>query len=79
VDRLITALKQNGIHAVRQYRTISQHPAYRDLAWCEFPNADYWTDRAVYLPFGMSLTAEDAGRIATAVRQSGVALDPVED
>ncbi len=78
-DRLIAVLKQNGIHAVRQYRTISQHPAYGDLARCGFPNADYWTDRAVYLPFGMSLTAEDAERIAAAVHQSGVALDPLED
>lgn len=78
-DRLIAALKQSGIHAVRQYRTISQHPAYRDLAQCEFPNADYWTDRAVYLPFGMSLNAEDAERIVLAVSKAGVALDPLED
>ena len=78
-DRLIAALKQSGIQAARQYRTISQHPAYSDLARDAFPNANYWTDRAVYLPFGMSLNAEDAERIAVAVRQSGVALDRLED
>jgi perosamine synthetase len=78
-DRLIGALKQSGIHAVRQYRTICQHPAYGDLARCEFPNADYWTDHAVYLPFGMSLNADDAERIVVAVCQAGVAIDPLED
>jgi len=78
-DRLIAALKRNAIHAVRQYRTICQHPAYADLARCEFPNADYWTEHAVYLPFGMSLNAEDAERIVDAVRESGVALDLLED
>jgi perosamine synthetase len=75
-DELIAVLRANRIHAIRQYRTLSQHPAYAHLAGA-YPNADYWTDHAVYLPFGMSLTAGDSARIAAAVRDSGAALLPV--
>jgi tetratricopeptide (TPR) repeat protein len=31
-DALVSALKTAGITAARQYRTLSQHPAYRELA-----------------------------------------------
>jgi len=72
-DELVSALRQQDIHAVRQYRTLSQHPAYAGLDG-SFPNADYWSNHAVYLPFGMSLTPEDAERIAAAVHQSGIPL-----
>ncbi len=72
-DDLVAALRQRNIHAVRQYRTLSQHPAYASLSG-SYPNADHWTNHAVYLPFGMSLTPEDAERIGTAVRQTGVSL-----
>ncbi len=77
-DDLVALLRQRGVSAVRQYRTLSQHPAYRALADRPFPNADYWTDRAVYLPFGMTLLPEDAARIAEAVERSGIALDSVD-
>ena len=72
-DALVAALRQQSIHAVRQYRTLSQHPAYASLSG-SYPGADHWTDHAVYLPFGMSLTPEDAERIATAVNQTGIPL-----
>jgi len=75
---LVARLKERGVSAVRQYRTLSQHPAYAALADRTFPNADYWTDHAVYLPFGMALTPADAGRIADAVRESRVTLDPMD-
>jgi perosamine synthetase len=74
-DELISALRARRIHAIRQYRTLSQHPAYAHLAG-SYPNADHWTDHAVYLPFGMSLTPDDGARVAQAVRQSDVALLP---
>ena len=77
-DDLVAGLKQRGVSAVRQYRTLSQHPAYRELADRRFSGADYWTDRAVYLPFGMSLQPDDAARIADAVVASGVALDVLD-
>lgn len=77
-DELVTSLRSRGVSAVRQYRTVSQHPAYQPLADRPFPNADYWTDRAVYLPFGMKLTPEDMHVIADAVEESGIGLDPLE-
>jgi perosamine synthetase len=75
-DELISKLRARKIHAIRQYRTLSQHPAYSHLAG-SYLNADHWTDHAVYLPFGMSLTPADGHRIAEAVCDSGVALLPV--
>lgn len=77
-DDLVQALRQHGVAAVRQYRTISQHPVYKHLADRSFPSADYWTDRAVYLPFGMALDADAAARIAEAVVGAGVPLDRVD-
>lgn len=77
-DRLVGALQAAGICATRQYRTLSQHPAYAELAECPYPNADYWTDRAVYLPFGMALTPEDADRIADAIEATGITLEPFQ-
>jgi perosamine synthetase len=74
-DELVGVLKERRISAVRQYRTLSQHPAYSDLAREAFPAADYWTDHAVYLPFGMTLTPEDAERVADAVLTSGLVND----
>jgi perosamine synthetase len=72
---LVQRLRDAGIGAVQQYRTLSQHPPYQHLADRRFPNADYWTDRAVYLPFGMAMSADDAARVAAAVLESGVPLD----
>lgn len=74
-DDLVAALKSAGVSAVRQYRTLSQHPAYHSLAVRSYPAADYWTDCAVYLPFGMTLTPGDAARVADAVAASGLAVD----
>ncbi len=74
-DELVARLRQQDIYAARQYRTLSQHPAYASLAG-SYINADYWTDHAVYLPFGMKLTPEDAERIAQAVVHSGIPLMP---
>lgn len=78
-DALVAALRARGVLAVRQYRTLSQHPAYRELADRTFPNADHWTSRSVYLPFGMALTQADADCVAEAVVESGITLDTFED
>ena len=72
---LVAALNAAGIGAVRQYRTLSQHPAYHELADHSFPDADYWTANAVYLPFGMAMTVDDAARVADEVIASGIALE----
>jgi perosamine synthetase len=78
-DDLVDALKHSGIVAVRQYRTLSQHPAYQELAVQSFPNADHWTARAVYLPFGMAMTAADGALVADAVVRSGVPIDSLDE
>jgi perosamine synthetase len=74
-DELVAKLRAQKIGAARQYRSLYQHPAYAHLADEPFPSADYWTDHAVYLPFGLALAERDTERIARAVEESGVALD----
>jgi len=74
-DALVQTLKANGIGAVRQYRTISQHPAYAHLATQAFPQSDFWTDHAVYLPFGLALTVEQAQRIGRLTKASGELIE----
>lgn len=73
-DALVSELRARNIGAVRQYRSIYQHPAYAELNDSAFPNSDFWTEAAVYLPFGLSLSENDADRIAAAVMESRVAL-----
>jgi perosamine synthetase len=73
-ERLLRFLRDGGIHAVWQYRTLSEHPPYAHLREGGFPNADFWTRHAVYLPFVLALEPEDAERIAEAVLESKVHL-----
>jgi perosamine synthetase len=75
-DRLIAHLLECDIRAIRQYRTLSEHPPYRQLADITYPHSDLWTRHAVYLPFGTGLTVEQAERVACAVQTSGVPLMP---
>ena len=74
-ERMVHVLSGRGIQAVRQYRTLSEHPAYKELADISFPHADYWTRYAVYLPFGLELTEGDAERIVKAVLDSGIKIE----
>jgi perosamine synthetase len=73
-ERLLKFLGEQGIQAVWQYRTLTEHPPYAGLRDEEFPQADHWTRHAVYLPFGLSLEPRDAERIADALTESGVEL-----
>ncbi|MGH7660528.1 MAG: DegT/DnrJ/EryC1/StrS family aminotransferase [Vulcanimicrobiaceae bacterium] len=73
-DRLVDELRLRNIAAVRQYRSIYQHPPYADLADGGFPIADWWTNHAVYLPFGLALSQGDSRRIGTAVRDTKIDL-----
>jgi dTDP-4-amino-4,6-dideoxygalactose transaminase len=77
-DELAAALKAQAIMAARLYRTLSQHPAYASHGDQPFANADYWTDQAVSLPFGMMLRPDAAGRVAVAVASSGLPLENVD-
>lgn len=71
---MVDTLRKSGIGAAIQYRTLSQHPAYASLSDGRYPGADWWTNHAVYLPFGMGLEPEEARYIAHAVRSSGLPL-----
>lgn len=73
-DRLVSELRVRNIGATRQYRSLYQHPAYADLENGGFPIADWWTDRAVYLPFGLALSEDDAERIGKAVLETKAQL-----
>lgn len=73
-DRLVDYLKGMGIQAAAQYRTVSEHPPFQHLKGAGYPNSDFWSKHAVYLPFGLGLTVEQAQRIADAVSSSGVEL-----
>lgn len=67
-------LEERGIAATEQYRTLCEHPPYAHLREDGFPNADFWTRHAVYLPFGLALEPEDARRIAETVLESKTML-----
>jgi perosamine synthetase len=73
-DRLVAHLRGQDIAAVRQYRSLYQHPPYAYLYDAKFANSDFWTDYAVYLPFGLALTEDDGERIGTAVKASKIFL-----
>ena len=73
-DELVTALKAHGISAARPYRLLSQHPAYQELPAASMDNSQFWTDHAVYLPFGLALTPQDTERIAASIEASGISL-----
>lgn len=72
--RLRDFLNDRGIEAIEQYRTLSEHPPYANLREQGYPNADFWTQTALYVPFGLALAEEDARRIAEAILESGVTL-----
>jgi perosamine synthetase len=72
--RLIAFLRERGVEAADQYRTISEHPPYAELRESGYPEADFWMRHATYLPFGVALDAEDARWIAECVVESGLPL-----
>ncbi len=57
-----------GIMARRQYKVIHDHTIYRYLSGM-YPNARIWSDHAVYLPFGNSLSHTDADMMAQQVKE----------
>jgi len=75
-DELVGALKTKGVSAVRQYRAIYQHPPYAHLNGKRCANSEFWTDCAVFLPFGVAMTAEDGETVAKAVLDTKLALIP---
>jgi perosamine synthetase len=71
---LVEKLKLRGIASACQYRTLCEHPPYQRLAQQTYSNADFWTRHAAYLPFGMTLSRDDALYIVQAIKESEVEL-----
>lgn len=67
---VLAKLQACGISATTQYRVLYQHPPYSSLRGeTELRGAEAWERHAVYLPFGLALTEELAGRIALKVHE----------
>ena len=73
-EQLVQRLRSQGILAAQQYRAIYQHPPYSQLHNGDFPHSEFWTNHAVYLPFGTGMEIEDAKRVAEAVRECNFPL-----
>jgi dTDP-4-amino-4,6-dideoxygalactose transaminase len=75
-DEFVGALRAKGVSAVRQYRAIYQHPPYAYLNGKCCANSEFWTDCAVFLPFGVAMTPDDGEAVARAVLETPLALIP---
>jgi len=66
-------LHSKGIDARSQYQTINRYTAYsylrKDYIDAEYPNADWWTDHAIYLPFSPNLAADEAEYMADVLEE----------
>jgi perosamine synthetase len=68
---MVTKLRAQEIGAAIQYRFLAEHPPYASLGHGDFPGARAWGRRAVYLPFGLAMSQDDARRVGKAVRAAG--------
>jgi perosamine synthetase len=75
--RLVAYLKERRIGAQQQYCTLYDHPAYASLRSDLCPAGEWWTAKAVYLPFGSGLSIHQAERIAEAILASRTDLIPL--
>lgn len=71
---LVDKLRAQEIGAAVQYRFLAEHPPYAKLADGDFLGARGWGRSAVYLPFGLAMSEDDARRIGRAVLGSGVPI-----
>jgi perosamine synthetase len=63
-ERLRALCQEAGISAAIQYRPLYEHPPYSELGSPGlFPQADWWGARALYLPFGLGMTVDQASYI----------------
>ncbi|MGH6678846.1 MAG: DegT/DnrJ/EryC1/StrS family aminotransferase, partial [Bradyrhizobium sp.] len=68
-DEVVSQLRGQGVLAARPYRPMYHHPPHAELRDREFPASEFWFRHAVYLPFGIALSEEAAGRLANAVQR----------
>ena len=71
---LVGKLRAQEIGAAVQYRFLAEHPPYAHLDDGDFLGARSWARSAVYLPFGLALSEDDARRVGRAVKNSGVPI-----
>lgn len=71
---LVATLRAQKIGAVQQYRYLGNQPVFAHLDRPGFDAARRWERTAVYLPFGLALTPDQARRIGRAVRETGIPL-----
>jgi perosamine synthetase len=71
---LVGKLRAQEIGAAVQYRFLAEHPPYAELADGDFIGARGWGRTAVYLPFGLAISEDDARRLGRAVKSSGVPI-----
>lgn len=69
---LVAKLRAQDIGAAVQYRFLAEHPPYAKFDDGDFLGARSWARSAVYLPFGLAMSEDDARRIGRAVKSSGV-------
>lgn len=71
---LVGKLRAQEIGAALQYRFLAEHPPYAALDDEDFLGARMWARSAVYLPFGLAMSEDDARRVGRAVKNSGVTI-----
>jgi perosamine synthetase len=71
---LVGKLRAQEIGAAVQYRFLAEHPPYAGLDDEDFLGARIWGRTAVYLPFGLALSEDDARRVGKAVKNAGIPI-----
>ena len=67
-DKLIEALKENEIQAVKYYRTINKNPLYENND--RFPVADHVAENYIYLPSSLGLKEHQIDRICRIINEN---------
>lgn len=67
-DKIIDALKENEIQAVKYYRTINKNPLYESND--KFPVADHVAESHVYLPSSLGLKENQIDRICKIINEN---------
>jgi perosamine synthetase len=67
-DKIIVALGQQGIQAVKYYRSIPSNPSFGIAT--AFPNAEYIHDHYLYLPSSLNLKKKEIKRICAIIQEA---------
>ena len=67
-DKIIEALRENEIQAVKYYRTINKNPLYESND--KFPVADHVAENYIYLPSSLGLKENQIDRICEIINKN---------